>query len=145
MERLNLDLNKLHSLRSWPTFTFPYFQVNATTIGKQQMTMQDNTRIVVRITQSRDTTQGRSSSQDSHPSGHGKHSNTPIFPYWFSSPCKETESFYTFKSIRYIHQTSASFKSLIQTLMKMSTQLTLRKLNEGCRGFISWDSIVCNL
>lgn len=69
-----------------PTFTFPYFHVNTTTIGKQQITIQDSTKIVVRITQSSDTTHGRSSSQDSQPSGHGKHSNTPILPYWFSSP-----------------------------------------------------------
>lgn len=77
------------SWRTELTFTFPYFHVNTTTMGKQQMTMQERTRMVVRITQSRDTTQGRSFSQDSHPSGHGKHSNIPDLPYWFSSPCKE--------------------------------------------------------
>lgn len=127
------------------TLTFPYFHVKTTTIGRQQMMMQERTRIVVRITQSRDTTQGRSSSQDSHPSGHGKHSNTPSLPYWFSSPCKEKEGFYVFIVDRsgHIHQTTAN--SCTRPLMKTSTDLTLRKLNEPCRGFISCASIVCSV
>lgn len=63
------------------TFTLPYFQVKITTIGKQQIITHERTRMTVRITQLRETTQGLSSSQNSHPSGQGRHSNTPVLPY----------------------------------------------------------------
>lgn len=49
---------------------------------------------------------------------------------------------YIVHRLTYIHQTAASVKSLIRTLIKVPADLALRKLNEGCRGFISWESIV---
>lgn len=71
------------------TLTFPYFHVKNTMTGRKRIMTHDRTRIIVLITQFSDTTQGRLSIQDSHPSAHDKHSNMPAFSYWFSSPWKK--------------------------------------------------------
>ena len=72
-----------------PTLTLPYFQVKRTTTGRQHMMTQDKMRIAVRMTQFRDTTQGRSSSQDSQPSAHCRHSNIAESLYWLSISCRQ--------------------------------------------------------
>lgn len=58
--------------------------------------------MTVRITQFKETTQGRSSSHNSQPSGQGRHSNMPSFSYWLLSPqnkkCSVTKTFFQCKN-----------------------------------------------
>ena len=79
----------MNKFRIGPTLMLPYFQVNRTTTGRQHMMTQDKIRIAVRMTQFRDTTQGRSSSQDSQPSAHCRHSNIAVSLYWLSISCRQ--------------------------------------------------------
>jgi hypothetical protein len=81
--------DNVNKFRIGPTFTLPYFQVNRTTTGRQHMMTQDKIRIAVRMTQFRDTTQGRSSSQNSQPSAHCRHSNIVASLYWLSISCRQ--------------------------------------------------------
>lgn len=76
------------------TFTWPYFQVKRATAGRQAMMQHSRISIAVRISQFRDTTQGEPSSQNSHPSAHGRHSNTPLSAYWLFSPCWQTWNYF---------------------------------------------------
>lgn len=55
-------------------------------MGRQQAIMQERHRIELRITQFRETTQGLSSVQESHPSGQAIHSNIPTMSYWLGRP-----------------------------------------------------------
>lgn len=90
MEKLVPDYDQLnwkHKERySGLTLTFPYFQVKSATNGKQPIVTHSRTRRAVLSSQFNDTTQGESSSQNSQPSAHSKHSKKPSTAYWLSSP-----------------------------------------------------------
>lgn len=65
------DCNKMYTLTS------EYLKVKSPTIGSMSIMEHWRIRIALLISQLSDTTQGRSSTQLSQPSGHCKHSKTP--------------------------------------------------------------------
>ena len=96
------------------TLTFPYFHVKNTITGKKSIITQDSTRMIVLITQLRETTHGRLSMHDSQPSAQGRHSNCPASLYRLFSPWKDKKKNEEKNQNYYHHYSQANYSIWVE-------------------------------